>query len=110
MMPNCCQGAPLLPPTEGAPPPKCKEGTSNTYLCDTVVLKLNIIAKKIMAARKITYVDLHQTVTAVCAPQPPHDYVNCSLCRMEPCSFHYNAAGYGPIAKAVAAAFKKALL
>ena len=57
----------------------------------------------------IPYIDLHKTVTDICAPNPPHNYVNCSLCRMEPCSFHYNPAGYGPIAAAVATAFRSAL-
>ena len=31
MMPKCCNGGPLIPSTEGAPPPKCKEGATATY-------------------------------------------------------------------------------
>lgn len=109
MMPQCCNGGPMLPSGEGAPPPKCKAGAEFQYRCDTVVVELNEIAFKIMSARKIALVNLHEVVTNVCAPKPPHIYTNCSLCRMEPCSFHYNAAGYGPIAHAVASAFRAAL-
>ena len=58
-----------------------------------------------MAAKGIPVVDLHAVVTNICGAV----YTNCSLCRMEPCSFHYNAAGYGPIAAAVAAEFRKVL-
>lgn len=109
MMPGCCNGGPLIPSVEGAPPPMCKLGAKAVYKCDTVVLELNLIAKAIMADHNIPYIDLHKTVTDICAPNPPHNYVNCSLCRMEPCSFHYNPAGYGPIAAAVATAFRSAL-
>ena len=85
-----------------------------------------------MAARGIQTLDLHKTVTDVCAPQPPHLYVNCSICRMEPCScestqpfkvpcvvssrssltlasltVHYKPAGYDMIAKPIAHAFRQ---
>lgn len=109
MMPECCAGAALLPSTEGAPAPKCKEGSSATYRCDSVVVRLNAAAAKIMATQNIPTLDLHKTVTNICAPQPPHIYANCSICRMEPCSYHYNPGGYAQISKPIAAAVRKLL-
>ena len=53
--------------------------------------------------------DLHKTVTDICAPQPPHIYSNCSICRMEPCSYHYKPAGYDLISKPIAAAVRRVL-
>lgn len=88
MMPGCCAGAALLPSGEGAPVPSCAIGKSH-YRCDSVVVQLNAAAAKVMAARSIPTLDLHKTVTDVCAPQPPHIYTNCTICRMEPCSYHY---------------------
>jgi hypothetical protein len=46
---------------------------------------------------------------AACSPPPPFEraraaaqvYTNCSICRAEPCSYHYNAAGMGMQAKAL---------
>ncbi len=32
----------------------------------------------------------------------PRSYVNCSICRMEPCDYHYNPGGYDIIAKPIA--------
>jgi hypothetical protein len=64
-MPECCGGAALLPSSEGAPIPKCKEGATATYRCDSVVVRLNAAAATVMAARKIPTVDLHKTVTDV---------------------------------------------
>ena len=55
-----------------------------------------------MAAKQIATLDLHSVVTDVCAPTAPHVYTNCTICRMEPCSFHYKPAGYDIIAQAVA--------
>ena len=109
MMPECCNGAALLPSSEGAPIPACKAGASATYRCDSVVVRLNAAAAKVMAARAIPTLDLHKTVTDICAPQPPHIYSNCSICRMEPCSYHYKPAGYDLISKPIAAAVRRVL-
>jgi lysophospholipase L1-like esterase len=109
MMPECCGGAALLPSSEGAPVPKCREGASATYRCDSVVVQLNAAAAKIMEARNIPTLDLHKTVTDICAPQPPHIYTNCSICRMEPCSYHYNPGGYAHISKPIATAVRQLL-
>jgi lysophospholipase L1-like esterase len=110
MMPQCCDGAALLPSSEGAPVPKCKQGAAATYRCDSVVVRLNEVAAKIMAARAIPTLDLHKVVTDICAPQPPHVYSNCTICRMEPCSYHYNPGGYAHISKPIADALRKLLL
>ena len=58
-----------------------------------------------MAARAIATLDLHTVVTDVCAPgsAPPHRYANCSICRVQPCSFHYTPAGYNLLAAPIAA-------
>jgi hypothetical protein len=111
MMPNCCDGGPLIPSGEGAPVPKCKKGAAAVYSCDSVVGRLNQAAQAIMDARHIATLDLHRVVTDVCAPRSaPHMYVNCSICCMEPCSFHYKPSGYEIIGKPIAAAFRKLLL
>jgi hypothetical protein len=73
------------------------------------VVQLNAAAAKVMAARNIPTLDLHKTVTDVCAPQPPHIYANCTMCRMEPCSYHYKPTGYAVISKPIAAALRKLL-
>ena len=36
-------------------------------------------------------------------------YTNCSICRAEPCSYHYHAAGMGLQAKVLGAAIGEAL-
>ena len=87
-----------------------QEGAAATYRCDGVVVRLNQAAAAIMAARKIPIVDLHSVVTNVCAPDAPHQYINCSICRMEPCSYHYKPAGYAVISKPIAAAIRAVLL
>jgi hypothetical protein len=102
MMPDCCDGGPLIPSSEGAPPPKCKSGAAAVYPCDSVVARLNAAATRVMATHNIPIVDLHTVVTDVCAPEAPHTYVNCSICRMAPCSFHYTPDGYDVIAKPIA--------
>ena len=109
MMPDCCDGAPLIPSSEGAPPPKCKRGAAAIYSCDSVVQRLNQAAQGVMASRKIPTLDLHKVVTDVCAPKPPHRYVNCSICRMQPCSFHYNPEGYKMLSQPIASAIRKLL-
>jgi hypothetical protein len=102
MMPGCCGGGPLIPSSEGAPVPKCKAGATAVYPCDSVVQRLNVAAARIMATKQIATLDLHSVVTDICAPAAPHIYANCSMCRMEPCSFHYKPAGYDVIAKGIA--------
>lgn len=109
MMPDCCDGAPLLPSSEGAPPPQCKRGAAAKYPCDSVVARLNQAAAVVMASRNISTLDLHQVVTDVCAPQPPHRYVNCSICRVQPCSFHYTPEGYKILSQPIAAAVRRLL-
>ena len=47
MMPECCDGAALLPSSEGAPVPACKSGASATYRCDSVVVRLNAAAAQV---------------------------------------------------------------
>ena len=102
MEPECCDGAALIPSGEGAPVPKCKTGAVSVYRCDDVVQRLNVVAAAVMAKRAIPTLDLHTVVTDVCAPAPPHHYVNCSICRMEPCSYHYKSPGYDIISAHVA--------
>jgi len=41
-----------------------------------------------------------KVVTDVCGPV----YTNCSICRVEPCSYHYNPAGETAQAKVLAQA------
>ena len=87
----------------------CVRSSILQYRCDSVVQRLNAAAKAIMASRGIQTLDLHKAVTDICAPQPPHLYTNCSICRMEPCSFHYKPAGYAMISKPIAQAFRQLL-
>lgn len=105
MMPKCCKGAALLPSGEGAPPPGCNASSPWIYPCDDVVLRLNTAAQQIMAAHHVPVVDLYGTVTAQCGAH----YVNCSICRMEPCSYHYTPSGYTMIAKPIAASIRTLL-
>jgi len=109
MEPRCCNGGPLLPSGEGAPPPACRLGASAVYACDGVVQRLNAAAAAVMAKRGIPTLDLHSVVTDVCAPAAPHVYTNCSICRMEPCSFHYKPAGYDIISARISAALRDLL-
>jgi hypothetical protein len=91
MMPTCCNGGPLLPAGEGSPSPSCRANeTKNFYPCNDVVQDLNVRAKSIMAQHDIPVVDVYSTVTSQCGEH----YVNCTICRMEPCSYHYKPAGY----------------
>jgi len=102
MMPLCCKGSPLLPAGEGSPPPGCNASDHDWYPCDGVVQRLNAAARTIMAARDVQVLDLHSVVTSICGAT----YVNCSICRMEPCSYHYNPGGYTRIAKPIADAIR----
>jgi len=60
----------------------------------------NEIAAGIMANHSIPTVDLYSVVTAHCGKQ----YVDCDICAVEPCSYHYKPPGYALISKAVVAA------
>jgi hypothetical protein len=77
-----------------------------TSLGDPIVSKLNAAAKLIMDAKRIPIIDLWGHVVAKCGPVP---YSNCSICAREPCSYHYNAAGYDYIAGPLVAAILKAV-
>lgn len=106
MMPTCCLGGPLLPSGEGAPRPNCAANdTKNFYKCNDVVQELNDRAKAIMAPHNIPVVDVYSTVTGICGAT----YVNCSICRMTPCSFHYNPPGYDKISVPIATAIRASL-
>ena len=72
------------------------------YPCDPVVSQLNDAARAIAAARALPTVDLHAAVTDTCGAR----YVNCSICRMSPCSYHYTAPGYTMLARTVGAAVR----
>jgi hypothetical protein len=109
MMPACCGGSALLPPTEGSPPPTCKSGATAIYPCDSVVGRLNAAAARVMAKAAVATLDLHKVVTDVCAPTPPHTYVNCSICRMTPCSYHYTPEGYAVISRPIVDAIRSKL-
>ena len=85
--------------------PKCKAGDTHVYPCDTVVQKLNNYASITAFAQGLPTVDLHKEVTDICGTR----YVNCSICRMEPCSYHYTPAGYTILAKKVASAMRNLL-
>ena len=74
-----------------------------------VVEDLNLRAQKIMTSQPtpIPVVGLYDVIVKKCGPLP---YVNCSICRKEPCSYHYNAEGSELLATAVSTAIKSALL
>ena len=50
---------------------------------------MNTIAKGLASAHNIPVIDLYSLVTQKCGAV----YTNCSICRVEPCSYHYNAEG-----------------
>jgi hypothetical protein len=70
-----------------------------------VVERLNALATREMWNRSIPIVDLYTTVTAHCGAV----YEHCDWCKIDPCSYHYNNAGYTQLGNAVAAAFKARL-
>lgn len=72
---------------------------------NTVVEDMNAIAADVVAPYGIPVVDMYSLVTKSCGAI----YVNCSICRVEPCSYHYNAAGMDAQGQAVAQAIEKAL-
>ena len=66
----------------------------------------NKIASDMMKGYGIPTVDLYQRVVEFCGPVP---YTNCSICRMEPCSYHYTSSGYDWIAVPVQDEIRKNL-
>lgn len=69
------------------------------------VEKDNAAAKAIMAKYNIPILDLHAVITAHCGKE----YTTCNICKVEPCSYHYNAAGYTLLGDAVSAAISQQL-
>ena len=59
-------------------------------LNNTVVEDMNTIARRVVAQHNITVLDLYETVAKICGPIP---YSDCSICRVHPCSYHYNNDG-----------------
>ena len=79
-----------------------------TTIGDHVVADLNQIAREVIKGKGVGLLDLHKLVMEECSPAPAHTapYVNCSICRREPCSYHYNSIGETVQGKAVAAAMR----
>jgi hypothetical protein len=79
-----------------------------TTIGDDVVADLNSIARDVIKGKSIGLLDLHEVVMETCSPPPAHTapYTNCSICRREPCSYHYNSIGETAQGKAVAAAMR----
>lgn len=69
-------------------------------LGNTVVEDMNSIARDVVGAHNIPIIDLYSLVTAKCGAV----YTNCSICRIEPCSYHYNAEGMAMQAEFIAQA------
>eukprot|EP00746_Dinoflagellata_sp_MGD_P057883 gnl/MRDRNA2_/MRDRNA2_248702_c0_seq1.p1 gnl/MRDRNA2_/MRDRNA2_248702_c0~~gnl/MRDRNA2_/MRDRNA2_248702_c0_seq1.p1 ORF type:complete len:296 (+),score=30.22 gnl/MRDRNA2_/MRDRNA2_248702_c0_seq1:81-968(+) len=74
-------------------------------LNNTVVEDMNAIAKTLTEEFKIPNVDLYSYVTQTCGEV----YRDCPICRMHPCSAHYNDVGMNAQAKIVAAAIQQEL-
>jgi hypothetical protein len=72
---------------------------------DTVVEHMNALAATAMRGVGVPVFDLYGTVTAHCG----HVYKDCDICRVHPCSFHYNAKGEALQAAVVSQAFKTLL-
>ena len=66
---------------------------------------MNAIAREVLAPFKIPVLDLYTLVTAHCGAV----YFDCDICRMTPCSYHYNDAGMKAQAAVVAAAIRTQL-
>ena len=69
---------------------------------------LNAAATDVMAARNVPIVNLYHRVEQYCGPVP---YTYCDICvdYPDPCSYHYNTAGYQWIAANVSDAIRAAL-
>ena len=90
--------------------------TTTPFMPDTlqgnpIVPDLNKIALEVIDGKGIEVLDLHKLVMEQCSPPPTHTepYVNCTICRMEPCSYHYNSDGESIQGNAVADAIRKIL-
>lgn len=68
-------------------------------LNNTVVEDMNAIARTVMDAHNITVLDLYGLVASYCGPIP---YVDCDICDVHPCTFHYNDDGENMQAKLIA--------
>ena len=66
---------------------------------------MNALAAAAMRGVGVPVFDLYGTVTAHCG----HVYTDCDICRVHPCSFHYNAKGEALQAAVVSQAFKTLL-
>eukprot|EP01051_Picozoa_sp_SAG22_P007206 SAG22_NODE_498_length_9728_cov_12.354346_4_plen_370_part_00 len=69
---------------------------------DTVVEDMNLLAVEAMKSLHIPVYDLYGVVTKRCG----RVYKDCEICRVHPCSFHYNADGERLQAAAVEGAFR----
>lgn len=65
----------------------------------------NRMATAIMTAHSIPMVDLYSIVTAHCGKV----YVDCDICAVSPCTYHYKPPGYALLAAAMEAAITKVL-
>lgn len=73
---------------------------------NTVVEDMNAIAREVVGVHKnVAVTDLYTNVTGHCGSI----YTDCDICRMSPCSFHYNALGMTQQAEVVATAIKAQL-
>jgi len=91
--------------------------TTTPFMPDTlqgnhVVADLNKIALEVIDGKGIQVLDLHKVVMESCSQPPSYTapYVNCSICRKEPCSYHYNPSGETIQGKAVADAIRKLII
>ena len=66
----------------------------------------NQVATGIMQKSQVPITDLYGVITAVCGKQ----YVDCPICAVSPCTYHYNAEGYEILAGNVTDALSRALL
>eukprot|EP00117_Sycon_ciliatum_P035470 scpid89431/ scgid26879/ len=73
-----------------------------------VVEDLNRIAASVMQTQPspVPIIDLYSAVVKECGPVP---YKSCSICRKDPCQYHYTPQGYELIAAPVAEAIKNDL-
>ena len=73
---------------------------------DTVVEQLNDAARGVAAAAGgVGVVDLHGVITGHCGDV----YTDCDICKLSPCSYHYNNDGYTLLGEAAAQALREAL-
>jgi hypothetical protein len=73
---------------------------------NTVVEDMNRMQSAACKELNLPYIDLYKVVVDHCGPVP---YPDCDICRVHPCSYHYNAQGEALQAKVVAQAFRDML-